>query len=175
MMNRSQAVSGKLSISAPQSRIPSAGRMCRRSSRKNATRSGHCSHHGSSDQPWRTWASTACIVQTSALIGQSTATSDGTGDGKGPTPARAFGPISGHGTMVLISSATASTASAIPQPPGTRNGRGRPGSVLRSRITPAQTMMNANSVPIEQSSATTPIGSRAAPTQTTLPVRIVVT
>jgi len=54
---------------------------------------------------------------------------------------------------------------------GTRNGRGIPGRVRRSTITPAETMMKAASVPMLTSSATEPRGRRLAMAAVTSPTR----
>src|ERR1017187_6393469 len=53
--------------------------------------------------------------------------------------------------------------------PGTLNPRGRAGWVLRSTITPRETMMNANSVPMFAKSAKVPISQMPAGIPTTRP------
>src|SRR6476619_5524016 len=56
---------------------------------------------------------------------------------------------------------------------GTRNGRGRAGSVRRNTITPAETNTNANSVPMFVRSTTSAMFANAAKNATNTPVRIV--
>src|SRR3982751_5187166 len=59
--------------------------------------------------------------------------------------------------------------------PGTRNGRGRSGSVRLRKITPADTSTNANNVPIFVRSTTSAMFANAANVATKSPVRIVPT
>src|SRR6185437_104921 len=58
---------------------------------------------------------------------------------------------------------------------GTRNGRGRSGSMRRRKITPADTSTNANNVPMFVRSTTSAMLANAANTATNIPVRIVPT
>src|ERR1051325_1226572 len=58
---------------------------------------------------------------------------------------------------------------------GTRNGRGRSGSMRRRKITPADTSTNANSVPMFVRSTTSAMLANAANAATNTPVRIVPT
>src|SRR5688500_9773896 len=58
---------------------------------------------------------------------------------------------------------------------GTRNGRGRSGSVFRRKITPADTNTNANSVPMFVRSTTSAMFANPANVATKRPVRIVPT
>ncbi len=59
------------------------------------------------------------------------------------------------------------------QPLGTRNGRGRSGSLMRSTMMPAHTRMNANSVPMFVRSTISSMLATAAKPPTKTPVRIV--
>src|SRR6185503_5955827 len=59
--------------------------------------------------------------------------------------------------------------------PGTRNGRGLPGSDRRRKITPADTSTNANKVPMFVRSTTSAMFANAANVPTNRPVRIVPT
>ena len=66
-------------------------------------------------------------------------------------------------------------STGITKPPGTLNGRLASGRCTRSIITAAQTIMNANSVPMLVISPRIWIGTSAAQSETTRPVMIVVT
>src|SRR5438128_362019 len=58
---------------------------------------------------------------------------------------------------------------------GTRNGRGRSGSMRRRKITPAETSTNANNVPMFVKSTTSAMFANAANAATKTPVKIVPT